>query len=131
MSFDIPLLGTILLGLLALGALAVAWGLPDRRETASPAVWISEDELQREWEDRGGVGEPARPAPDLSCSLTVSAGRSGHLHLGRAALANQHDRRNERDHRHDRADQERAREAVGERDVGGRRRSPGARPCGS
>src|SRR6185312_17201185 len=104
MSFDIPLLGTILLGLLALGALAVAWGLPDRRDPASPAVWISEEELQREWEDRAAWVNP-HARPQISAAPDGLRGRSGHLHLGRAALADEDDRRNERDHGHDGADQ--------------------------
>ena len=68
MSFDIPLLGTILLGLLALGALAVAWGLPDRREHGIPGGLDLGGRTAARMGGPGGVGEPARPAADLSCS---------------------------------------------------------------
>jgi len=130
MSFDIQLLGTILLGLMALAALAVAWGVPFRREPEPPAVWISPDELARECEARAAWVNP-HARPQLSGAPDALRSRSRDLHLGAAALAHEDDRRDERDHGHDGADQERAGEPVGERNVGRRPARPElGRPAG-
>ena len=130
MSFDIQLLGTILLGLMALAALAVAWGVPFRREPEPPAVWISPDELARECEARAAWVNPhARPL--ISAAADGLRGGSGNLDLGPMAVANEDDRRDQRDHGHHGADQERAGEAVGERNVGRRPARPElGRPAG-
>jgi hypothetical protein len=62
MSIDTTLIGTVLLGLMALGALAAAWGRPLRLSTESEERAVALERLEHECEQRAAWTNPhARP----------------------------------------------------------------------
>ena len=62
MSLSTTLIGNVLLGVMALSALAVVWGRPFRRATETEARKVALERLERECEQRAAWTNPhARP----------------------------------------------------------------------
>ena len=82
MTIDTTLIGTVVLGIMALGALAVAWGRPFGTASETAARNEALERLERECEQRAAWTNPyARPR---GAGAPVGERRNGeypHLHL--------------------------------------------------